>query len=70
MNLAKRLHSFWKVAPIVMALALLKDAVQWMGWDFIPLDGLIPSLIAGTIAKPSGCRPKFAPLWSRSTTMW
>jgi hypothetical protein len=49
MSLRKRFHLFWKVLPVVAALALLKDGVRWLGWDFIPLDGLIPSLIAGAI---------------------
>src|SRR5580693_7325659 len=49
MNLGKRLHLFFRVLPIVLALVLLKIGVHALGIEFIPLDGLIPSLIAGAI---------------------
>jgi len=49
MRLTKRLHVFFKVVPFVAALALLKLIVAAMGLEFMPLDGLIPSLIAGAI---------------------
>lgn len=49
MSLGKRLHLFFRVLPIVLALVLLKIGVHALGIEFIPLDGLIPSLIAGAI---------------------
>jgi hypothetical protein len=49
MSLAKRLHLFLRVLPYVIALGVLKAAVHFARLEFIPLDGLIPSLIAGAI---------------------
>jgi hypothetical protein len=49
MSLAKRFHLFLRVLPAVVALVALKAVVRLLGWEFMPLDGLIPSLIAGSI---------------------
>ena len=49
MSLAKRLHLFFRVLPIIVGLALVKAGVHALGFEFMPLDGLIPSLIAGSI---------------------
>jgi hypothetical protein len=49
MSFAKRFHLLLRVLPYVVALVLLKAAVHALGWEFMPLDGLIPSLIAGSI---------------------
>ncbi|HUO12197.1 MAG TPA: hypothetical protein VMU37_05515 [Caulobacteraceae bacterium] len=49
MSLAQRLHLFLRVLPVVAVLLLLKLGVHLIGWEFMPLDGLIPSLIAGSI---------------------
>jgi|SRR5579872_1584908 len=49
MSLAKRLHLFLRVLPVVVALALLKVGVRALGLEFMPLDSLAPSLIAGSI---------------------
>ena len=49
MSLAKRFHLFIRVLPVVGVLMLLKAAAHALGWEFMPLDGLIPSLIAGSI---------------------
>ena len=49
MSLGKRLHLFLRVFPAVVLLALLKGVVHALGWELIPLDGLVPSLIAGAI---------------------
>jgi hypothetical protein len=49
MSLAQRLRLFLRVLPIVVVLVALKAAVHWAGLEFISLDGLIPSLIAGSI---------------------
>lgn len=49
MSLAKRFHLFLRVLPVVVVLALLKAGVHALGFEFIPLDGLVPSLIAGAI---------------------
>jgi hypothetical protein len=49
MSLAKRLHHFPKVFPPVALIAVLTAVVHRLGREVIPLDGLIPSLIAGAI---------------------
>lgn len=49
MSLAKRFHLFFRVLPIIVALALVKAGVHYLGLEFMPLDGLVPSLIAGSI---------------------
>ncbi|HEX4710564.1 hypothetical protein, partial [Phenylobacterium sp.] len=49
MSLAKRFHLFFRVLPVIVALVLLKAGVHYLGWEFMPLDGLVPSLIAGSI---------------------
>src|SRR5215472_10574312 len=49
MSLAKRFHLLVRVLPFVIGLVLLKAAAHALGWEFMPLDGLIPSLIAGSI---------------------
>jgi hypothetical protein len=49
MSLGKRLHLFFRVLPIVLVLVLVKIGVHALKIEFIPLDGLIPSLIAGAI---------------------
>jgi len=49
MSFTKRFHLFLRVLPMVAALLLLKGCVHLLGWEFMPLDGLIPSLIAGSI---------------------
>jgi len=49
MSLAKRLHLFWRVLPILIGLVVLKWIVHALGYEFMPLDGLVPSLIAGAI---------------------
>jgi hypothetical protein len=49
MTLVKRLDLFLRVLPLVIALALLKAGVHALGFEFMPLDGLVPSLIGGSI---------------------
>jgi hypothetical protein len=49
MSLAKRLRLFFRVLPVVVLLAVVKAGVHALGWEFMPLDGLVPSLIAGSI---------------------
>jgi hypothetical protein len=49
MNLLKRFHLLLKVLPVLAVLVLIKAAVHWSGLEFITIDGLIPSLIAGAI---------------------
>ncbi len=49
MSLVKRFHLLFRVLPVVAALALLKAGVHALGYEFMPLDGLVPSLIAGAI---------------------
>src|SRR5215469_16782765 len=49
MSLTKRFHLFLRVLPLVAGLVLIKAGVHLLGWEFMPLDGLIPSLIAGAI---------------------
>jgi hypothetical protein len=49
MSFAKRFHLFLRVLPFVIVLALLKAGVHALGYEFMPLDGLVPSLIAGAI---------------------
>jgi len=49
MSLAKRFHLLLRVLPVVVGLALLKAGVHALGYEFMPLDGLVPSLIAGAI---------------------
>jgi len=49
MSLTKRFHLFLRVLPVVAVLLGLKAAIHAIGWEFMPLDGLIPSLIAGSI---------------------
>jgi hypothetical protein len=49
MSLAKRFHLFLRVMPVIVLLAVLKAGVHALGWEFMPLDGLVPSLIAGAI---------------------
>ncbi|HTX51583.1 MAG TPA: hypothetical protein VMU37_05225 [Caulobacteraceae bacterium] len=49
MSLTKRFHLFLRVLPVVVVLVGLKAAIHAIGWEFMPLDGLIPSLIAGSI---------------------
>ena len=49
MSLAKRFHLFLRVLPVVVVLALIKAGVHYLGFEFMPLDGLVPSLIAGAI---------------------
>src|SRR5579864_1874580 len=49
MSIAKRFHLLLRVLPIVAALVLLKAGIHAARIEFVPLDGLIPSLIAGAI---------------------
>src|SRR5215469_9985065 len=49
MSLTKRFHLFLRVLPLVAGLVVVKAGVHLLGWEFMPLDGLIPSLIAGAI---------------------
>jgi hypothetical protein len=49
MSLVKRFHLFLRVLPVILVLALLKAGVHALGYEFMPLDGLVPSLIAGSI---------------------
>jgi hypothetical protein len=49
MSLLQRFHVFLRVLPVVVILVLLKWGVHALGWEFVPLDGLVPSLIAGSI---------------------
>ena len=49
MSIAKRLHLLMKVIPIVAVLILLKFVIYRFGFEFITVDGLIPSLVAGAI---------------------
>ena len=49
MSLLKRFHLFLRVLPVVVVLVLLKLGVHALDWEFVPLDGLVPSLIAGSI---------------------
>jgi hypothetical protein len=48
MSLARRFHLFFRVLAAVFALALVKAGVHALGWEFMPLDGLLPSLIGGS----------------------
>jgi hypothetical protein len=49
MTLAKRFRLFLRILPIVVVLALVKAGVHALGFEFMPLDALVPSLIAGSI---------------------
>jgi hypothetical protein len=49
MNLLKRFHLFLRVLPLVVVLVLAKVAVHLLNLEFMPLDSLVPSLIAGSI---------------------
>src|ERR1700719_4656207 len=49
MSLAKRFHLFLWVLPGIIPLALLKAGIHALGYEFTPLDALVPSLIAGAI---------------------
>ena len=49
MSLLKRFHLFLRVLPVVIVLVLIKWGVHALGWEFVPLDGLVPSLIGGSI---------------------
>ena len=49
MSLLQRFHVFLRVLPVVIVLVLLKWGAHALGWEFVPLDGLVPSLIAGSI---------------------
>jgi hypothetical protein len=49
MSIAKRFHLLLRALPIVAALVLLKAGIHAAKIEFVPLDGLIPSLIAGAI---------------------
>ena len=49
MSLAKRFHLFLRVLPVIILLALLKAGIHALGYEFMPLDALVPSLIAGAI---------------------
>jgi len=49
MSFLKRFHLLLRVIPVVAALVLLKWGAHALGWEFVPLDGLVPSLIAGSI---------------------
>jgi hypothetical protein len=48
-SLTKRFHLLFRVLPVVAVLLALKAGVHALNWEFMPLDGLIPSLIAGSI---------------------
>ena len=49
MSLLKRFHVFLRVLPVVVVLVLLKLGLHALGWEFVPLDSLVPSLIGGAI---------------------
>src|SRR5665213_979722 len=49
MSLLKRFHVFLRVLPVVILLVLIKWGVHALDWEFVPLDGLVPSLIGGAI---------------------
>jgi hypothetical protein len=49
MSLVKRFDLLLRVVPLVVALALLKAVVHALNFEFMPLDGLVPSLIGGAI---------------------
>lgn len=49
MSLVQRFHLFLRVMPVIALLAALKAGVHALGYEFMPLDGLVPSLIAGSI---------------------
>ncbi len=49
MPIAKRLHLFLKVVPVVAGLLALKLLINRLGAEFISVDGLVPSLVAGAI---------------------
>ncbi len=49
MKRLRRFRLFVAVLPVVLAIVALKVAVHAMGWEFLALDGLIPSLVAGAI---------------------
>jgi hypothetical protein len=49
MSLARRFHLFLRVMPVILVLALLKTGVRALGFEFMPLGGLVPSLIGGSI---------------------
>jgi hypothetical protein len=49
MSFFKRFHLFLRVLPIILVLVLVKIGVQALHLEFVPLDGLVPSLIAGSI---------------------
>jgi hypothetical protein len=45
----RRFHLFAKVLPIVAAVVGLKLLARWMGFEFLSMDGLVPSLVAGAV---------------------
>ncbi|HEY2481573.1 MAG TPA: hypothetical protein VGI30_05180 [Caulobacteraceae bacterium] len=49
MSIAKRFHLFLRVLPVLIVLVLIKAGVHALGYEFMPLDALVPSLIAGAI---------------------
>ena len=49
MSLTRRFHLLWKVVPIVLVLVVLKIGVHALKFEFITIDGLVPSLVAGAI---------------------
>ena len=42
MSLAKRLHLFLRALPFVLGMVALKWIVHQLGYEFMPLDGLVP----------------------------
>ena len=49
MRLAKKFRVFFVVAAVVMLLSILKAAVHWFGLEFLTLNTLLTSGIAGAI---------------------
>jgi len=49
MTFRKRAHLFLKVLAVVVLLVLLKTTIHHFAYEFIILNDLVPSLIAGAI---------------------
>jgi len=49
MSLSKRFHLLLKVVPIVVMLLVAKVVINRLNLEFITVDGLVPSLVAGAI---------------------
>ena len=49
MSISKRFHLLLKVVPIVLLLMVTKIIINRLNLEFITVDGLVPSLVAGAI---------------------